>query len=82
MSRRTARAVGRAGEHPALCSLLDGASRAILHFEIRESVKEEEVERILLRAREKYPDAKRRIIRGNGPQRVARDFKNFIRGRG
>ena len=62
-----------------LCSVLDGASRAILHFEIRESMKESEVEMILQRAREKYPDAKPRIISDNGPQFVAREFKDFIR---
>jgi len=62
-----------------LCSVLDGASRAILHFEIRESMKESEVEIILQRAREKYPDAKPRIISDNGPQFVAREFKDFIR---
>jgi len=62
-----------------LCSVLDGASRAILHFEIRESMKESEVEMILQRAREKYPDAKPRVISDNGPQFVAREFKDFIR---
>ena len=62
-----------------LCSVRDGASRATLHFEIRESMKGEEVELILQRAREKYPAAKPRIIRDNGPQFVARDFKGFIR---
>ena len=61
-----------------LCSVLDGASRAILHFEIRESMKESEVEMILQRAREKYPDAKPRIISDNGPQFVAREFKDCI----
>jgi len=31
------------------------------------------------RAREKYPKAKPRIISDNGPQFIARDFKEFIR---
>jgi len=62
-----------------LCSVLDGASRAILHFEIRETMKEEEVELVLQRAREKHPDARPRIISDNGPQFVAREFKDFIR---
>lgn len=62
-----------------LCSVLDGASRAILHFEIRETMKESEVELVLQRAREKYPDARPRIISDNGPQFVAREFKDFIR---
>ena len=62
-----------------LCSVLDGASRAIVHWEIRESMREVDVECILQRAREKYPDEHPRIISDNGPQFVARDFKEFIR---
>src|SRR6185436_4990243 len=38
-----------------LCSILDGASRAIVHWEIREAMTEADVECILLRAREKHP---------------------------
>lgn len=62
-----------------LCSILDGYSRYIVHYEIRESMKEAEVEIILQRAREKFPDAAPRIISDNGPQFIARDFKEFIR---
>jgi transposase InsO family protein len=62
-----------------LCSILDGFSRFIVHWEIRESMKEAEVEIILQRAREKYPDATPRIISDNGPQFLAKDFKAFIR---
>jgi hypothetical protein len=32
---------------------------------------------ILQRAKEKYPEAKPRIISDNGPQFIARDFKGF-----
>ena len=62
-----------------LCTILDGYSRAVLHWEIRESMREEDVEIILQRARERYPDARPRIISDNGPQFIARDFKEFIR---
>lgn len=62
-----------------LCSALDGASRAIVHWELRESMKEQEVECILERAKELYPQARPRIISDNGPQFVAKDFKEFIR---
>jgi putative transposase len=62
-----------------LCSVLDGASRAIVHWEIREAMTEADVECILQRAREAYPDEKPRIISDNGPQFVAKDFKEFIR---
>jgi transposase InsO family protein len=62
-----------------LCSVLDGYSRFVVHWEIRPSMKEEEVEIILQRARERYPDETPRIISDNGPQFLARDFKEFIR---
>ncbi len=42
-------------------------------------MKEADIERILERAKEKYPEAKPRIISDNGPQFIARDFKEFIR---
>jgi putative transposase len=62
-----------------LCSVLDGYSRYLVHWEIRESMTEAEVEIILQRAREKFPQATPRIISDNGPQFIARDFKEFIR---
>ena len=40
---------------------------------------EADVEIILQRGLEKYPHAKPRIISDNGPQFIARDFKEFIR---
>lgn len=40
---------------------------------------EPEVETIIQRAREKYPDENPRIISDNGPQFIAKDFKEFIR---
>jgi transposase InsO family protein len=68
-----------AGTFYYLCAVLDGYSRAIVHWEIRESMKEADVETVLQRAREKYPEATPRIISDNGPQFIARDFKSFIR---
>ena len=62
-----------------MCSILDGFSRYIVHWDIRESMTESEVEIILQRAREKFPDAQPRIISDNGPQFVSKDFKEFIR---
>jgi transposase InsO family protein len=40
---------------------------------------EREVEIIIQRAREKFPHATARIISDNGPQFIAKDFKEFIR---
>jgi transposase InsO family protein len=68
-----------AGTFYYLCSVLDGASRAIVHWDLRESMTEQEVECILERAKEKYPEARPRIISDNGPQFIAKDFKEFIR---
>ena len=68
-----------AGTFYYLCSVLDGFSRAIVHWEIREAMKEADVETIIQRGRELYPDARPRIISDNGPQFIARDFKEFIR---
>jgi transposase InsO family protein len=68
-----------AGTFFYLCSLLDGCSRSIVHWEIRMSMTEPEVETIIQRARERYPDARPRIISDNGPQFIAKDFKEFIR---
>jgi transposase InsO family protein len=62
-----------------LCSVLDGASRAILAWDIRPQMREADVEIIIQRAREVYPQARPRIISDNGPQFVAKDFKEFIR---
>jgi transposase InsO family protein len=62
-----------------LCSLLDGYSRAIVHWELRDSMTERDIETIIQRAKEKYPQARPRIISDNGPQFIARDFKEFIR---
>lgn len=62
-----------------LCSVLDGFSRTIVHHELKEQMKESDVELILQRAKEKYPDARPKVISDNGPQFIARDFKEYIR---
>lgn len=62
-----------------LCSILDGCSRYIVHWEIRESMTEADVEVVIQRAGERYPGVRPRIISDNGPQFIAKDFKEFIR---
>jgi transposase InsO family protein len=62
-----------------MCSILDGFSRYIVHWDIRESMTEADVEIILQRAHEIFPNAQPRIISDNGPQFIAKDFKEFIR---
>jgi len=62
-----------------LCSILDGYSRFLVHWDLRASMTEADVEIILQKARELYPNAKPRIISDNGPQFIAKDLKEFIR---
>jgi putative transposase len=62
-----------------LCSILDGFSRYVVNWDIRESMTEAAIEIILQGAKEKCPDARPRIISDNGPQFIAKDFKEFIR---
>jgi putative transposase len=62
-----------------LCAVLDGCSRYIVHWELRESMTEGDIEIVLQRAREKQPGVTPRIISDNGPQFIAKDFKQFIR---
>lgn len=71
--------INLAGTFYFLCTLLDGYSRYIVHWELRETMKEPEVETIVQRGLEKFPEARPRIISDNGPQFIARDFKEFIR---
>jgi putative transposase len=68
-----------AGTFYFLITVLDGFSRYIVHWEIREKMEETDVETVVQRAWEKYPGQKPRIISDNGPQFIARDFKEFIR---
>ncbi|MGH6932058.1 MAG: IS3 family transposase [Dongiaceae bacterium] len=68
-----------AGTFYFMCSLLDGYSRSIVHWEIRKTMGKKAVQTILQRAREKFPGEHPRIISDNGPQFIAKDFKEFIR---
>jgi transposase InsO family protein len=68
-----------AGTFYFLCSILDGYSRCIVHWEIREKMEEADVATIIQRARECHPGVTPRIISDNGPQFIAKDFKEFIR---
>jgi len=68
-----------AGTFYFMCSIIDGYSRLIVHWEIRETMGEIQVETVIQRAREKFPGEHPRIISDNGPQFIAKDFKEFIR---
>lgn len=59
--------------------ILDGYSRCMVHWDIRASMTEDDVALVLERAREKFPGVTPRIISDNGPQFIAKDFKEYIR---
>lgn len=71
--------VNIAGTFYYLCAILDGWSRYLVHWELRESMTTRDVTTIVQRAEERFPDAQPRIISDNGPQFIARDFRDFIR---
>jgi len=67
------------GTYYHLCPVLDGCSRYVVQWDIGLRMTEADVEIILQRARERFPGAHPRVISDNGPQFVAKDFKEFIR---
>jgi transposase InsO family protein len=71
--------INLAGTFYYLCAVLDGYSRYIVHWEIREQMQERDIEIILQRAREHVGEVSPRIISDNGPQFIAKDFKEYIR---
>jgi transposase InsO family protein len=71
--------INLAGTFYYLCAILDGYSRYIVHWEIREQMTVKDVEIIMQRAKEKFPEARPRMISDNGPQFISRSFKEFIR---
>lgn len=62
-----------------MTTIIDGFSRAVIHWEIREQMKELDIEVIIQRGLEKHPGAKPRAITDNGPQFISGDFKSFVR---
>lgn len=62
-----------------LCSVLDGMSRYLVHWDIREHMTKADVGIILQHARERFPDARSRVVSDNSSQFIAKGFKEFIR---
>jgi transposase InsO family protein len=62
-----------------LISILDGYSRYIVHWDIRERMTEMDVAIVVQSAKEKHPEEGPRVISDNGPQFIAKDFKELIR---
>jgi transposase InsO family protein len=65
-----------------LIAILDGYSRYLVHWEIRESMTNGDVQIVVQRAVERYPEASPRLISDNGKQFTAREFKDYLRHNG
>lgn len=55
-----------------LCAVLDGCSRFIVHWDLREQMREPDIEIILQRARELFPAARPRVISDKWPRNTRR----------
>jgi len=62
-----------------LCTVLDGYSWYVVNWGISEQMRVSDVELIIEQAKEKFPAARPRVITDNGPQFIAKDFKEYIR---
>ena len=62
-----------------LISVLDGYSRFLVHWELRESMTSGDVEIVLQRAHERFRSFSPRVISDNGSAFIAKDFKSLIR---
>lgn len=74
--------VNIAGTFYYACCILDGYSRSIVHWDIRESMKESDIQCIIEAGTERYPQVTPRIISDNGPQFMAKEFKAYLRLKG
>jgi putative transposase len=62
-----------------LIAILDGYSRYLVQWDIRQSMKELDVELVVQRAKEAFPEARSRVITDNGKNLIARDLKELFR---
>ncbi len=60
-------------------SVIDGYSRYLLHHELRISMTELDVEIIVQKTHEKYPDANPNIISDNGGQYISKEFGEYLK---
>ena len=65
-----------------LISILDGYSRSIIAWDLRESMKAQDVGIVFQKAKERYPNAAPRCISDNGKQYKCKEFKTFVTNNG
>lgn len=61
-----------------LISIIDGYSRAVIAWSLREKMKTKDVNLVFQKATESFPDATPRCITDNGSQYKSREFTQFI----
>lgn len=66
------------GIHYFLITILDGYSRYIVHWDLRERMKDEDIGVVQQRAKELFPGEQPRYISDNGKQFTSCEFKHFI----
>lgn len=59
--------------------VMDGHSRYLLHHELRTHMTGYDVEVMVQRALEKYPEENPKIISDNGGQYISKDFQSFLK---
>ena len=65
-----------------LISIIDGYSRSVIAWDLRKSMKSQDVGIVFQKAKEKYPYAKPRCISDNGKQYKCKEFRTFIANNG
>jgi transposase InsO family protein len=61
-----------------LITVIDGWSRSVVAWDIRESMTTADVQIVVQKAHEAHPEARPRLISDNGGQYISKDFKEFI----
>lgn len=59
-------------------SIMDGYSRKILDWALCENMEGINIEPLVARVKEKYPETRARIIHDNGKQFISKDFKSLV----
>lgn len=62
-----------------LCSILDGYSRYIVAWELREYMRDLDAQIVVQKGREAFPHARPRLISDNGSHFVSREFRSFLK---
>jgi transposase InsO family protein len=67
------------GSFVFLISIIDGYSRYIVHHEVSMKMAGYDVALVIQRAKDKFPDARPRIISDNGGQFISKDFHELMK---